>query len=71
MLRRGYLFSGVRPSPGAAMLGRNVGCEPIHTLENAELAVAEDGHTPLNRYGRGRSALRMLDKRLAPGLNAL
>jgi hypothetical protein len=41
-------FSGVRPSPGAATLGRELAIELSTTLENEELAVAEDGHTPLN-----------------------
>ena len=45
-----YVFSGVRPSPGAATLGHCLAFEPLSTLEYAELAVAEDGHTPLNRY---------------------
>ncbi len=45
------MFSGVRPSPGAATLGHRLTFEPLSTLEYAELAVAEDGHTPPNRYG--------------------
>ncbi len=44
------MFSGVRPSSGAATLGHYLAFEFFSTLENAELAVAEDGHTPLNRY---------------------
>src|ERR1041385_5990432 len=44
------VFGGVRPSSGAAMLKRDLAPEPLRTLEKAELAVAEDGHTPLNRY---------------------
>src|SRR5260221_2956074 len=44
------VFCGVRPSPGAATLGREVAIESSTALDNAELAVAEDGHTPLNGY---------------------
>src|SRR5260221_6984608 len=45
-----YDLSGVRPSPGAATLGRESALELSNKLDGAELAVAEDGHTPLNRY---------------------
>src|SRR5436190_22853300 len=46
-----YVFSGVRPSSGAATLGRDLAFELFSALENVELAVAEDGRNPLNRYG--------------------
>src|SRR5204862_5000177 len=45
-----YVFSAVRPSSGAATLARDLAFELFSALENAELAVAENGHTPLNRY---------------------
>ncbi len=44
-----YAFSGVRPSPGAATLERELATEPSTTIDHAELPVAEYGHTPLNR----------------------
>ncbi len=44
-----YVFSGVRPSPGAATLGRELAIYFSPTLDNRELPVAEDGHTPLKK----------------------
>src|SRR5260221_4805418 len=41
-----HVFSGVRPSTGAAMLGRELAIKSSTTLDHAELAVAEDGRTP-------------------------
>ncbi len=49
------MCSGVRPSPGAATLERELAIEPSTTLYNAELAVAEDGHTPLKKYAISNS----------------
>ncbi len=46
--------AGVRPSPGAATLGRGSAIEPSTALDHAELAVAEDVHTP-SRYGALRT----------------
>ncbi len=43
------VFSGVRPSPGAAPLESDLAIEPSNAVDRAELDVAEDGHTPLNR----------------------
>ncbi len=40
------------------MLGLDLAFEPFNMLENAELVVAEDGHSPLNRYGNRRSSLK-------------
>ncbi len=40
---------GVRPSAGAATRKREPAIESTTTPENADLAVAEDGHTPINR----------------------
>ncbi len=47
------LFSGVRPSPGAAIVGRELVIASAAVLDNTELAVAEDGHTPLNTFADG------------------
>src|SRR5260221_530127 len=44
-----YAFRGVRPSPGAALLEEPLVTESSTALDNAELAVAEDGHTPPTR----------------------
>ncbi len=44
------LFSGVRPSPGAPTQGKESAIERYNTLDTAEQPVAEDGHSPLNRY---------------------
>jgi hypothetical protein len=44
-----YVCSGVRPSPGAATPEQDLVFEPFNMLEKAELAVAEDGHTPLHK----------------------
>jgi len=55
----GYLFSGVRPSPGAETLENDGAREISDTMERAQVAAAGDGRTPLNRYlpgGNGRSA---------------
>jgi hypothetical protein len=49
----GYVFSGVRPSPGAETLKTNEALELIRAFSFAEIAVAEDGHTPPNRYAAG------------------
>ncbi len=53
-------MGGVRPSPGAATLRRELASESATTPDNARLAVAEDGHTPLNchshRMGKGAEA---------------
>src|SRR5213593_4040207 len=55
-LSRGqYVVSGVRPSSGAETLENDATCEISDTLERAEVAAAEDGRTPVNRYGgKGR-----------------
>jgi len=47
LLLTSHVVSGVRPSPGATTLGRELVIEPSTTLDKAQLAVAEDGHTPL------------------------
>ena len=45
-----YLFSGVRPSPGAETRPAKMALELFQAFSFKEVAVAEDGHTPLNRY---------------------
>src|SRR6185503_1223713 len=45
-----YLFSGARPSSGAAR-PKQVACrQKSSALEQAELAAPEDGRAPLNTY---------------------
>jgi len=56
-----YAFSGVRPSSGAETPANEANSEMSDTLERAEVAAAEDGRTPVNRYspwGAGRPVLR-------------
>ena len=45
-----YVFSGVRPSSGAATLDNVAPIEMSDTLEPAEIAAAEDGRNPSNTY---------------------
>jgi len=45
-------LSGVRPSSGAETLEKDAACEMSDILERAEVAAAEDGRTPVNRYRR-------------------
>ena len=44
------MFSGVRPSSGAETLENETAFEVSDALEPAEVAAAEDGRTPVNRY---------------------
>jgi len=44
------VLSGVRPSSGAETLENHAASEMSDTLEPAEVAAAEDGRTPVNRY---------------------
>ena len=44
------MFSGVRPSSGAETHGAPVAFGQTDPLERAEVAAAEDGRTPLNKY---------------------
>ena len=46
-------FSGVGPSPGAATPAKGLAIEASATMDHADIAVVEDGHTPLNRCGNG------------------
>ncbi|SRR6266536_145062 len=48
-----FVFSGVRPSSGAETLENDSACEISDSLERAEVAAAEDGRTPANRYQAG------------------
>jgi len=51
-----YVFSGVRPSSGADTLENDTAWEISDWLERAEVAAAEDGRTPVNRYLSEESA---------------
>ncbi len=55
------LSSGVRPSPVAATLGGGAATELCAIVDNAELAVAEDGHTPRNKCGNSLPDLILID----------
>ena len=59
----GYVFSGVRPSSGAET-SEGAAMQLIsRAFEYAKVAVAEDGHTPLNRYPMGEGeAFTALEK---------
>ena len=48
----GAVFGGVRPSSGAETQGEPVAFGKSDPLEGADVAVAEDGRTPLNTYPR-------------------
>ncbi|SRR6266700_830865 len=50
-----YVFSGVRPSSAAETLQNETAFEVCDALELAEVAAAEDGRTPVNRYS-GKAA---------------
>ena len=51
---RPSVLGGVRPSSGAETLENDSACEISDSLERAEVAAAEDGRTPVNRYARPR-----------------
>ena len=62
------VFGGVRPSSGAETLGEPEAFGQSDRLELADVAAAEDGRTPLNRYqGRG-GILRRLTAGTGAGL---
>jgi hypothetical protein len=51
--RRGrrYVFTGVRPSPGAARQTKARAFEEFNAPESLKVAAAEDGRTPLTTHG--------------------
>ena len=45
------MFGGVSPVSGSETLENGAACEMSDTLQRADVAAAEDGRTPVNRYG--------------------
>ncbi len=66
-----YVFSGVRPSPGAATLEKPLVIESSTALVNAEQAAPGDGRTPLSRHSIGAGNPARLILRLSRNIQSV